>query len=111
MNVDTDNIQIWVGDWYPDLPSNIQVGQWHHVVGIFTGTEVLAYVDGQEMGRVDYTGNIVPSTAPLHIGQRYTSSERFHGLMGEVRIYNEVIPEPTTLTLLTIGGLLIGRRK
>jgi len=114
LNVDTEKIQFWIGDWYPDLPSTIQAGQWHHVVGVYDGTRIAAYVDGVEMGSVPFSGSILPSSTALYIGQRYTFGERFHGEIGEVRIYSNditAVPAPTSLSLAVIGLAFLRRKR
>ncbi|MCK4850229.1 MAG: choice-of-anchor C family protein [Phycisphaerae bacterium] len=92
LNINTELIQFWIcGKWYRDFPSSIQVGNWHHAVGTYDGSKMVVYVDGVEMGRYLYTTNITPSSSPLHIGQWRGYGERFHGVIGNVAIYDRAL--------------------
>jgi hypothetical protein len=91
LNVDTELIQFWIGQRWPDFSVSITTGAWHHVVGTYDGTTMVVYVDGTSVGSAPFSAVSSPSTAPLFIGQRYTSSEIFNGLMDEVAIYNRAL--------------------
>jgi len=112
----------------------ITLGTWVHLATTYDGKVLKIYVNSNCKGTNEYpNGNINSSQDDLFIG-RYGEtwdgrSYFFHGLIDEVRISDEalspeqlgchkslaVIPEPTSLSLLTIGllGLLrkYSRRK
>ncbi len=77
--------------WYP-----VNDGKWHHVVGMRdSGDDRVIYVDGQERGRnTDYfAGQNFNRTVTLKIGSHVTAQRFFNGLIDEVRIYNEALPQ------------------
>ena len=92
-NVDSDLIQCWVGGYYPYLPATLEVGVWHHVACTYDGSEMIIFVDGVVAGSRSVTRVIMPSSSPLFIGQRYTQSERFKGIIDEVAVWSEALPQ------------------
>ena len=99
--------------------------QWHHLAGVYDGTQYIFYVDGVQDGpAVPATGPIAQTTShKFTIGAFESSgavSKYYAGLIDEVRVFDEaldaaaisaLVPEPTTISLLLIGGLLLRRRK
>lgn len=99
--------------------------QWHHLAGVYDGTQYLFYVDGVQDGpAVAATGPISQTTShKFTIGAFESSgavSKYYTGLIDEVRVYDEaldaaaiaaLVPEPATMALLLTGGLLIRRRR
>ena len=74
--------------WY-DVPAP---DVWHHIVGTYSGTELVLYVDGME--KANNTTSLIPYTSndPVTIGYAKGSTTRyFDGLIDEVRIYNRAI--------------------
>lgn len=66
-------------------------GLWHHVAGVFTGSELQVYLDGVLDGSVAVSGTPYTNTAELWIGNRKFSPGYFNGKIDEVRISNDDI--------------------
>jgi hypothetical protein len=82
------------GVWYgmvEDGPSDIS---WHHVVGVYDGSEVSLYLDGVKgTTSVSHTGSIKVSSADVRIGSRDDlGSNELDGTIDEVRIFKTALP-------------------
>ena len=105
LNVDTDRIQMGVGDHWADLPLQFQASSWHHIAGTYDGSEVIVYIDGFETASVSYGGwEIKSSSKPLYIGQWYAFGERFDGVIDEVYIYDRALSENEIKKLYNPGA-------
>jgi hypothetical protein len=64
-------------------------GDWHHVVGVFDGSDLSLYVDGSLVAS-DSAGGSIPatSTAPVHIGSYGGASLAFTGSLDQIRIFD-----------------------
>jgi len=101
----------------------ISLSTWYHVTGSWDGTEIKVYVDGVEAGSTAWTaGHGTPgvldfdTTGSLGIGgyrnQAGEVSQYINGQIDDVSIYNEAIPEPSTLSMIALSGLaLMGFRR
>jgi len=82
----------WSGAGWNEGNTSIADGNWHHVVFIFdsgVANGSYFYVDGAHEKTFTYT--ISNQTVNLYIGQGTPTSERFLGLIDEVRIYNRAL--------------------
>ena len=80
---------------------SINDGQWHHVAGVYDGTNMFLYVDGTLDVSMPATGLIPQNSDPLAIGanvQAYVPpcgcnepGYFFNGLIDEVSIYNRAL--------------------
>ena len=77
---------------------NVPVGQWQHLVWVFTGAEMLGYVNGALVYRTESTMGPV-NAVPLFIGASGTCGATFVGLIDEVRIYNRALNLDEILTV------------
>ncbi|MFH1500758.1 MAG: LamG-like jellyroll fold domain-containing protein [archaeon] len=69
--------------------------QWHHVVGVNDGTNLIIYIDGIKNASSPVGGAFDNYPADLYIGAYYQSGIQgeFTGLVDEVRIYNRSLTE------------------
>ena len=118
--IDLAGTSNWAGVSYPNLADDT----WHHIAYVGDSTSVRIYIDGELKG----TDTSTPTTTfngPLEIGGTSRYTEDTTGLMSDVAIWNEAltldriqalaaggpVPEPATMALLGIGGLLVLRRR
>ncbi len=96
-----------VGSTYRGAYTNSDVvdGNWHHVVGVATGSTILIYVDGVSVPvTVDKNSGSWPNTdntQPLTIG--FNGDAYFAGLLDDVRIYNRVLSATEVWQLYSFG--------
>ncbi len=76
----------------------ISAGTWSHVAGMYDGTFLFLFIDGEQFGQV-YAGEALRDVfAPIRIGAT-TQSQYFHGIIDEVFISTEVITAQTLTAL------------
>ena len=63
---------------------------WHHFALVYSGSGVIAYVDGIQNATYNDTQNFVTSSDNLKIGTAY-SAYYFNGSIDDVRIYNRAL--------------------
>jgi hypothetical protein len=66
-------------------------GKWHHVAGVYNGSNLTIYVDGAQVGgTTSQTGNVNDTTYPVRIGFYDGSSDWFYnGLYDEIRLWDD----------------------
>ncbi|MEM9660421.1 MAG: LamG domain-containing protein [Planctomycetota bacterium] len=73
-----------------DADTVLSVGQWHHVAGVFDGSEVRTYVDGQLVAQGAAQGARTMRQLPLIIGADVdgagNADSPFDGLIDAVRV-------------------------
>jgi unsaturated rhamnogalacturonyl hydrolase len=74
--------------------------QWHHLMGIYDGSTVRLYVDGQLDG-TGAAGSVNVTNDPVYIGSRSDnlSGRAWNGQIDEVRIYNTALSQANLLYL------------
>lgn len=66
----------------------LPLNTWSHIAAVYTGTEMLLYVNGRVVGSTAKTGNIAPIAANGLIGKKYNNTGYFSGMLDECRIWN-----------------------
>jgi len=77
--------------------ANINDNQWHHIAGVYDGSRMSLYVDGQPDGYKHTSGSLNVSGSNVYIGGGPSMS--FSGLIDEVRIYNRALSAGEIQTL------------
>ncbi len=99
--------------------------QWHHYAVTVDPSEIIYYIDGSEVDRAanTQTGNYVTDIDHVSIGKHsYRGADRafFNGTIDDVQIYDEaldadavagIVPEPATVLMLALGGLMLRRKR
>lgn len=69
---------------------------WHYITGVYTGTQLLVYLDGEPDGAVPTTGTPYTNTNEVWIGMRKhigSPDGFFKGIIDELQIYNRALDE------------------
>ncbi|HEX6812815.1 MAG TPA: LamG-like jellyroll fold domain-containing protein [Planctomycetota bacterium] len=83
---------VWIGDGYvrAGRKDPLTPDEWHHVAGVFDGSKVRCYVDGELAAEVDAKGKRKANNLPLFIGADTTKAgaptSHFTGAIDEVRL-------------------------
>jgi len=122
MLLDQDGYQDW--EAYDRDQGGIFQGQWVHLASTWDGATIRHYLNGTLLPQTStFTGPIHVADAPLTIGvNSLYNFTAFKGAVDEARIYNHAlslaevqslqsaIPEPATVSILSLGGLALFRR-
>ncbi|MBN1844466.1 MAG: hypothetical protein JW810_02205 [Sedimentisphaerales bacterium] len=64
-------------------------GQWHHVAGVYDGTHMYLYLDGQLDASQEAAGSIQTNSAPIWIASNSLATDReWFGRIDDARIYD-----------------------
>ncbi|MHC4640680.1 MAG: LamG-like jellyroll fold domain-containing protein [Planctomycetota bacterium] len=67
-------------------------GQWYNITGVFDGSSLALYVNGQSVGTpTPVTGSIATNDHIVQIGGEPTKHANIHGVVDEVRIYSRAL--------------------
>lgn len=66
--------------------TTVTTGVWHHVAGVFDGSQMRVYLDGVLDGSLSTTNGPASGTSSLNIGKSTYTTYYFGGLIDEVRI-------------------------
>ncbi len=83
---------------------SVNDGQWHHVVGVYTGSQLQIYVDGVLNNSVNSSGSIRSNNKAVEIGRNSQNpTAEFNGSIHDVRIYSRVF---SALDVSRLYGLI-----
>ena len=71
----------------------LSMGSWHHVSGVYDGSEFSLYVNGLSVASVLRSGLIAANETPLEIGNLPSSVRYFDGAIDEVRIWSRALTQ------------------
>ena len=84
---------------------NFESGRWYHMAGVYDGSEMTLYVDGEISATMHATGNINGYDTPLFLGINGGRGEPMDGRIDDVRIYNHALDQvEIQAIMLQVGG-------
>ena len=98
-----------VSNGYMGGTRNVKDGQWHHVAGVYDGTNMFLYVDGTLDASQPATGLISQNTYPVCLGELTEGPSGlqpylFNGLIDEVSIYNRALTASEIQAIYAAGS-------
>ncbi len=83
--------------WHTAIPtSDVADDVWHQITGLFDGSTINIYVDGDLEHTVTYSGTASPSGRDINIGawtEGGSLARYFNGLIDDIRLYNRAITD------------------
>jgi serine/threonine protein kinase/tetratricopeptide (TPR) repeat protein len=95
MSFDCPGLSV-LGNGWSSLPGTTIANdaRWHHFVGVYDGTMIYLYVDGELDASSTATGRLRTDGAPVFIGANSQVAERgWKGMIDDVRIYDYALSE------------------
>jgi hypothetical protein len=83
--------------------SPLPLNTWSHLAATFNGSQLVLYVNGQQVGLATASGSVVTSQSPLRIGGNTIWGEYFNGRIDEVRLYRNALAA-TEISQLASGS-------
>jgi hypothetical protein len=84
---------------------NVNDGQWHHIVGVYDGSNLMLYVDGALDASVSSTGSVSSNGYNVEIGRNAQAGGReFHGAIYDARVYDRALCPDEIQALYGDGG-------
>jgi uncharacterized protein (TIGR02145 family) len=81
------------GDFkYNVLVKDFNDGEWHHFVSVYTGKEMIGYVDGERYGITEYQAEICIDSV-FEFGRDHPFGRYFNGDIDEIGIWNRPLTE------------------
>ena len=85
-------------------------GEWQHVLGVFDGSELKAYINGEAGNSNSYSGTIRSNPSePIFIGAATNGAYEFGGLIDEVKIFNYALTSEQVKTEFNGGAVRFGQ--
>jgi hypothetical protein len=105
-----NNIEFFIynGDWnsinYTSGIDNLG-GEWHHMAGTFDGTQLVLYIDGQEVDNLPLVTSISTASHSVTLAENSQATGRFFdGMLDDARIYNRALTAAEILVVMEGGG-------
>ena len=92
------------GSWKAaSSPSVMLTNRWYHIAGVYDGSNVLLYINGELIARTP-ASSFSPSPTPLFFGDDPTWSGRtFNGTLDEIRIWNIARTQPQIQSNMSVS--------
>ena len=90
--------RVWVGEAVQSLTSaegKLKTGTIYHVAGTYDGSTMRIFLNGKEIASKAQKGSMTHNSDTLYIARNDFSNTYFDGVIDEVAIYDEALPEAT----------------
>ena len=79
-----------IEEYYGGAPED---DTWHHVAAVYTGSDIIGYMDGEEVGRWAYDKGVADNDSRVFIGSAHPNGEYFPGMLDDLALFNVVLDE------------------
>jgi hypothetical protein len=106
----TSAVSFWVFlsgyGWIPAGAADYTANQWNHVAGVYDGSWVLLYLNGQLVGSPTYAPSLILASGNhLQIGHDPSNPGRyFHGQIDEASVYNTALSAGQIQAIYSAGS-------
>ncbi|MBI4712254.1 MAG: hypothetical protein HY762_02965 [Planctomycetes bacterium] len=83
---------------YGPVARTVTDNRWHHIVGVYDGTSVKVFVDGESGGSVSYSGTVYNGADAVWIGSDQEGEWYYTGVIDEVAIYRRPLQSAEVLS-------------
>ena len=83
------------------------VGKWHHVAGVYDGSEAIIYINGEVDNEKKFEGVLKHNGENFWMGARKSDGLPYHGLLDELRLYNRGLSQAEVEQNLEAEGLAV----
>jgi hypothetical protein len=73
--------------------TNLQSGRWYHMAGVYDGSQMTLYIDGEVAATTNKTGSITGYDTVLRLGTNGGLTEQMDGRLDDVRIYDHALDQ------------------
>ncbi len=83
---------------------------WYHIAGVYDGSEMKLYVNGEMVGTTDVTNSevLTESVSQIYIGNNNTGSAPLNGILDEIQMYTNPLSETEIASMIDIDITLVG---
>ena len=71
--------------------AGVRTGEWQHVAGTYDGTVMRAFLNGEQIGELAVTGDIIANPILPTVGGRSDTAVSFDGAIDEVKVYSQAL--------------------
>ena len=73
--------------------TNLESSTWYHMAGVYDGSQMILYIDGEVAATRSKTGNVTGYDTVLRLGTNGGLTEQMDGRLDDVRIYNRALDQ------------------
>lgn len=91
------------GTYSVSSSTGLSTGSWHHIAGVYDGSQIRIYADGVLMNTMPASGALASNSSSLKIGSAGTANSSYNGMIDEAQIYNTALTTNQIFAVYTSG--------
>lgn len=104
------DFNIWNGaleTWPFHSVAQLELNEWHHIAGVYDGTEAIFYINGEFDSKKKFEGVLKHNGENFWMGARKSDGLRYTGLLDELRLYNRGLTQDEIENNMDATGLAV----